>query len=136
MSAGPSKQADVIFLGDSESLLPISAGPFKQAEVIFSGDSKSLLPKRIPADLGEKITKNVLGRMQDRAASKLAKSDPLILQLGRFWWRHSSGRDLNRHCLCSEKMLRAAKLLLCVKQLLTKEGESSENLKMWNVLRP
>ena len=93
-----------------------------------------IIADRIPIKIGAEMKKHVLGRMRndDAGIYHAVKGDALILMLGRFWWRRSKGHDLNRRRYVSEKMRRAARLLLCVRGMLSE----ASHISMWDLLRP
>ena len=81
---------------------------------------------------------SVVGRMTPTPEAKVVRKDKLIQMLAEFWRYRSGGHELNRRRMCSERVLRPAKLLLYVQKIAadSKLTESPQNLTMWDILRP
>ena len=97
-----------------------------------------IITNRIPGSLTKEMLINVLGRMRPTPEANVVKKDKLIQMLAEFWWYRSGGHELNRRRVCSERVLRAAKLLLYVQKIAADEKmtEFPQNLTMWDILRP
>ena len=97
-----------------------------------------ILTNRLPGSLTKEMLLSVVGRMKPTPEAKVVRKDKLIQMLAEFWWYRSGGHELNRRRVCSERVLRAAKLLLYVQKVAADEklSESPQNLTMWDILRP
>ena len=113
----------------------LKAKNLSHEETLLESD---IITNRLPGSLTKEMLLSVIGRMRPTPEANVVKKDRLIQMLAEFWWYRSGGHELNRRRVCSEKVLRAAKLLLYVQKHAADEKltESPQNLTMWDILRP
>ena len=90
-----------------------------------------MIVNRVPTDVPKLMIDEILGKFRKNAVSKAARTDVLILLLGKHWWTRSKGLELTRRRYVAEKMLRAGRLLNCARDV-----ADNEKLTMWDLLRP
>ena len=113
----------------------LKAKNLSNEETLLESD---IITNRLPGSLTKEMLLCVVGRMRPTPEANVVRKDKLIQMLAEFWWYRSGGHELNRRRVCSERVLRAAKLLLYVQKIAADEKltESPQNLTMWDILRP